>query len=183
MINLRKKGPVTEHIEKFQKLSLRVEGLADDQLLDLFMGTLKDTIQHEVCLFEPTSLKKDFMVARKVESKNLVMATRRATPNTSKESHVPSINTPQPTRLTPQKLEERRANIYSLIVIESIVRYISVVRRSYSIYTLKGKKQRIKNHLKLKKQRRLLNKRLLPLYLVMHWLEFALLKLSRLKDI
>ena len=48
------------------------------------------------------------MVARKVESKNLVVATIRTTPNTSKESNVPSANTPQPTRLTPQKLEERR---------------------------------------------------------------------------
>ena len=37
------------------------------------------------------------------------MATRRTSPNTSKESNVPSMNTPQPTRLTPQELEERRA--------------------------------------------------------------------------
>ena len=48
------------------------------------------------------------MVARKVESKNLVMATRKTTPNTSKESNVPSVNTPKSTRLTPQQLEERR---------------------------------------------------------------------------
>ena len=37
------------------------------------------------------------------------MATRRTTPNTSKERNVPSMNNPQPTRLTPQQLEERRA--------------------------------------------------------------------------
>ena len=36
------------------------------------------------------------------------MATRRTTPSTSKESNVPSVNMPQPTRLTPQQLEERR---------------------------------------------------------------------------
>ena len=36
------------------------------------------------------------------------MATRRTTPNTFKESNVPSTNTPRPTRLTPQQLEERR---------------------------------------------------------------------------
>ena len=109
LINLRQKGPVIEHIQQFQKLSLRVEGIADDKLLDLFIGTLKDNIQHEVRLFEPTSLDKPFMVARKVESKNLAMATRRTTPNTSKESNFPSTNNPQPTRLTPQQLEERRA--------------------------------------------------------------------------
>ena len=85
-----------------------MEGIPDDKMLDLLIGTLKDNIQHEVCLFKPTSLEKDFMVARKVESKNLVMATRRTTHNTSKESNVPSGNSPQPTRLTPQQLDERR---------------------------------------------------------------------------
>ena len=59
---------------------------------------LKDNIQDEVCLFKPTSLEKAFMVARKVESKNLAMATRRTTDNTSKKSNFPSTNKPQPTR-------------------------------------------------------------------------------------
>ena len=54
LINPKQKGPVIEHIQQFQKLSLRVEGIADDKLLDLFIGTLKDNIQHEVHLFEPT---------------------------------------------------------------------------------------------------------------------------------
>jgi hypothetical protein len=101
LINLKQKDPVIEHIQQFQKLSLRVDGLADDKLLDLFIGTLKDNIQHEVRLFEPISLEKAFMVSRKVESKNLAMATRRTTPNTAKESNVPLVN-------TPQQLEERR---------------------------------------------------------------------------
>lgn len=63
-INLRQKGLVLKHIQQFQKFSLRLEGIPDDKLLDLFIGTLKDNIQHEVHLFEPTSLEKDFMVAR-----------------------------------------------------------------------------------------------------------------------
>ena len=83
-----------------------MEGITDDKLLDI--GTLKDNIQHEVRLFEPTSIEKAFMVARKVESKNLAMATRRTTPNISKESNVPSTNTSQPTRLTPQQMAETR---------------------------------------------------------------------------
>ena len=50
------------------------------------------------------------MVARKVESKKISIATRsQATPNTYRESNVTSSNSPQPTRLTPQQLEERRA--------------------------------------------------------------------------
>ena len=91
-------------------MSLRVDVIPDDKLLDIFIGTLKDNIQHEVCLFEPTSLEKAFMVAREVESKNLVMATRRTTPSNSRESNVPSTNPPQPIRFPPKRLEERRAN-------------------------------------------------------------------------
>ena len=75
LINLSKKGPVIKRIQQFQKLSLRVEGIPDYKLLDLFIRTFKDNIQHEVSLFEPTSLEKALMVARKVESKKLAMAT------------------------------------------------------------------------------------------------------------
>ena len=69
---------------------------------------MKDNIQREVCLFEPTSLEKDFMVARKVESKNIVMATRSTTSNNSRENTIPSSNPHPPTRLTPQQMDERR---------------------------------------------------------------------------
>ena len=59
MVNIKKKGPVTEHIKQFQKLSLRVKKISEDNFLDLFIGTLKDNIQNEVHLFEPPSLEKD----------------------------------------------------------------------------------------------------------------------------
>ena len=65
-----------EHIQQFQKLSLRVNDIPEDRLLDLFIGTFKDTIQHEVHLFQPTSLEMAFRMARKVESKNIVMTTK-----------------------------------------------------------------------------------------------------------
>ena len=57
-------------------------------------------------LFEPSSLEKDFMMGRKVESKKMVMTTRNTTSNTYIENYVPSN---QPHRLTPQQLEEKRA--------------------------------------------------------------------------
>ena len=53
LVNLKQKGPVTKHIKKFQQLSLRVKNISKDNLLDIFIGTLKDNIEHEVCLFEP----------------------------------------------------------------------------------------------------------------------------------
>jgi hypothetical protein len=47
LINLRQKGPITKHIQQFQNLSLRVKKISEDDLLDLFMDTLKENIQHE----------------------------------------------------------------------------------------------------------------------------------------
>jgi hypothetical protein len=108
LINLKQKGLVTEHIENFQRLNIKVTDIPDEHLIDVFIGTLRDNIQHEVRLWEPKSLENAFRVARNVESKNMVMATRRTTPNIYRENNVPSSKTPQPTRLTSQQLEERK---------------------------------------------------------------------------
>ena len=85
LVNLKQKGLVTEHIKQFEQLSLRVKNISEDNLLDLFIGTLKDDIQHEVCIFEQSSLEKDFMMERKVESKNMAMTTRKGFSNTYRE--------------------------------------------------------------------------------------------------
>jgi hypothetical protein len=109
LINLKHKGSVTEHIENFQRLNIKVTDIPDGHLIDVFIGTLKDNIQHEVRLWEPKSLENAFKVARNVESKNMAMATRRTYPNIYRENNAPSPKTHQPTRLTHQKLEERKA--------------------------------------------------------------------------
>ena len=74
------------------------------------MGTLKDNIQHELCILEPTSLEKAFKLEMMVESKNMSMATKRFPSNTYKENNVPSSNLPKPTRLMPQQIDKRNAN-------------------------------------------------------------------------
>jgi hypothetical protein len=96
LINLKKKGSVTEHIENFQRLNIKVTNIPDEHLIDVFIGTLKDNIQHEVRLWEPKSLENAFKVARNVESKNMAMATRRTNPNIYRENNAPSSKTPQP---------------------------------------------------------------------------------------
>ena len=53
LINLKQKGSMEEHIEDFQKLNIRVNGIPKNQRIDVFIGTLKDDIQHEVHLWEP----------------------------------------------------------------------------------------------------------------------------------
>jgi hypothetical protein len=108
LINLKQKGSVTEHIENFQRFNIKVIDIPNEHLIDVFIGTLRDNIQHEVHLWEPKSLENTFRVARNVESKNMAMATRRTNPNIYRENNAPSSKTPQPTRLTPQKLEERK---------------------------------------------------------------------------
>ena len=70
LINLKQKGLVGEHIEDFQKLNIRVTDIAEEPRIDLFIGTLKDNIQHEVRVLKPDSLQKAFRLARKVECKN-----------------------------------------------------------------------------------------------------------------
>ena len=92
-----------------QEILYAMKIISEDNLLDLFIGTLKDNIQHEVCLFEPSSLEKASMMERKVENKNMAMNTRKAFSNTYRENNVPSSKAPQ--RLTPQQLDERRAKV------------------------------------------------------------------------
>jgi hypothetical protein len=111
LISFKQKGSVIEHIENFQRLNIKVIDIPDEHLIDVFIGTLKDNIQHEVRLWEPKSLENAFRVVRNIESKNMAMATRRTNPNIYRDNNAPSSKTPQPTRLTPQQLEERKSKV------------------------------------------------------------------------
>ena len=106
MINLKQKDSIPEHIEDFQKLNIRVKYIPKEHRIDVFIGTLKDNIQHEVHLWEPDSLEKAFKLARKMERK--IMATRKPTTHNYKYGSVIAPSLPQPTRLTPQQLEEKK---------------------------------------------------------------------------
>ena len=106
LINLKQKGSMVENIEDFQKLNIRVDAILEEHMIDVFIGTLKDNIKHEVRLWEPDSLEKEFRLARKIESK--IMVTRKPTTHIYKDGSVATPRIPQPTMLTPQKLEEKR---------------------------------------------------------------------------
>jgi len=58
LINLKQKGSIMEHIEDFQKLNIRVKYIPEEHKIDVFIGPLKDDIQHEVRLWELDSLGK-----------------------------------------------------------------------------------------------------------------------------
>ena len=89
LINLKQKGLVGEHIEDFQKLNIRVTDIPEERKIDLFIGTLKDNIQHEVRVLEPDSLEKAFRLARKIERK--IMETMKSTTHNYKYG---SVSTP-----------------------------------------------------------------------------------------
>jgi len=73
-------------------------------------------------------LEKAFMLARKIESK--IMKTRNPTTHNYKDGSV-APNLSQPTRLTPQKLEEKREKGFVIVVISNTLKVISVLRRNY----------------------------------------------------
>ena len=106
LINLKQKGLVEEHIEDFQKLNIRVTDIPEEHRIDVFIGTLKDNIQHEFHIWEPDSLEKAFKLARKTECK--IMARRKSTTHIYKDGSVATPRLAQPTRLAPQQLEEKR---------------------------------------------------------------------------
>jgi len=55
-INLKKKGSIAEDIVKFQISNTKVIDILDEHLIDVFIGTLKNKIQHEFHLWKPKSL-------------------------------------------------------------------------------------------------------------------------------
>ena len=102
LINLKQKGSMMEHIKDFQKLNIRVKDIPEEHRIDVFIGTLKDNIEHEVHLWELDSLEKVFRLARKMGSK--IMATRKPITHNHKYGSFVAHILLQPTSLTPQQL-------------------------------------------------------------------------------
>ncbi len=98
LINLKQKDSMLEHIEEFKKLNRRVKYIPEEHRINVFIGILKDNIQHEVRLWELDSLEKTFRLARKIESKS--MAIRKPTNRNYKHGSVVAPILPQPKRFT-----------------------------------------------------------------------------------
>ena len=58
LAKLQQTGSVKDYIQKFQNLSLRLDTIIEKNLNDLFLGGLKDQIQHEVRMFCPSSVNE-----------------------------------------------------------------------------------------------------------------------------
>ena len=87
-------------------MNIRLNNIPEEHRIEVFTGTLKDSIQHEARLWEPDTLEKAFRLARKIERK--IMTTRKPTTHNYKYGSFSTPRLPQPTKLTPQQLEEKR---------------------------------------------------------------------------
>ena len=80
------------HIEDFQKFNIRVNNIPAQHRIDVFIGTLKDNIQHEVHLWEPNALENAFKLEKKFERK--IMVTRKPTTQNYKDGSVATPRLP-----------------------------------------------------------------------------------------
>ena len=83
-----------------------MDTITKENLNDLFLGGLKDHIQYEVHMFFPSLVNESFILAHKVEE---FLIPRKQGANVTKEIGYSTPSLPQPTRLTPQKIEEKRS--------------------------------------------------------------------------
>ncbi|KAH9291976.1 hypothetical protein KI387_042841, partial [Taxus chinensis] len=107
LAKLRQTGSVKDYVHQFQNLSLRVENIPEENLNDLFLGGLKDHIEHEVRMFNPLKLSDSIIMARRAEEK--VLCSRRPPFINTKDRSISSPSFSRPIRLTPQQMEEKRA--------------------------------------------------------------------------
>jgi hypothetical protein len=49
-------GDIEDYNSEFQVLTTRVDGISDQQLLEAYMGGLKQDIKHEIFLRHPTNI-------------------------------------------------------------------------------------------------------------------------------
>jgi len=66
-------------------LNIKVNDIQNEHLIDVFLGTSNDKIQHEACLWEHKTLENAFRVARNVEVK--IMGIRRSTTHNYKDGN------------------------------------------------------------------------------------------------
>ena len=86
LAKLQQIGSVKDYIQKFQNLSLRVDTIIEENLNNLFLGGLKDHIQHEVCIFCPSSLNESFILAYRVEENFFI--PRKQGDNVTREKRI-----------------------------------------------------------------------------------------------
>jgi hypothetical protein len=87
-----------------------VDDIHDQQLLEAYMGGLKQDIKHDIFLRHPTNIMEAMQNALHIQAKNKATHKYTIGAYTSRKDHFGGHKTsvPQPTRLKPQQMDERR---------------------------------------------------------------------------
>ena len=122
LFKLKQTTTVTDYQREFERLCNRVNGLSPTAIIDCFISGLKNHIQNELAIHQPTSISQAIGLAKLIESKTL--ASRPYQTNPSKFSKPPLLPTPfTPTlpkppdpqqhipirRLNPTEMQQRKS--------------------------------------------------------------------------
>jgi hypothetical protein len=103
-------GDIEDYNSEFQVLATRVDDISDENLLESYMSGLKQDIKHEIFLRHPTNIMEPMQISHHIQEKN--KATHKPTIGayTGSKDHfgVHKTSVPQPTRLEPQQMDERK---------------------------------------------------------------------------
>jgi hypothetical protein len=93
-------------------LTTRVDDISDEKLLQGYMGGLKEDIEHDIFLRHPKNVMEAMKYARHIQDKNKATNKSTIVAHAWSKDHfgVHKTSVPQPTRLTPQQMDERREN-------------------------------------------------------------------------
>jgi hypothetical protein len=103
-------GDIEYYNPEFQVLATRVDDTSDQYLLESYMGGLKEDIKKYILLRNYANIMEDMQFSRHIQANN------KAIHKSSIVAYIGIIypfgfhkkNIPQPTRLTPQQMDERR---------------------------------------------------------------------------
>jgi len=107
LTRIKQLGDIKEYDLEFLVLATRVDNLSDEHLLESYMGGLKEGIKHEIFLRQPTSIMEAMQDALHIHAKNKATHKYSIGGRDHFAAHKTTIS--QPTRLTPQQMDERRA--------------------------------------------------------------------------
>ena len=114
MTRIKHLGDIEVYNSEFQVLATRVDDISDENLLEAYMsGLLIECIKHEILLRHPGNIKEAVQFACHIQANN--KATHKSTIRSYTRIidlfGVHKTSVPQPTRLTPQQMDERREKI------------------------------------------------------------------------
>jgi len=129
-INLKQKDSMAEHIVNFQKLNIRVNDIPEKKRIDVFIGTLKDNIQHEVRLWDLIHWRRHLGWQEKLEVELWKQGILPLTTINMEMFFLLAFHSLQGLCHNNWKKKEKKE--FVKFFIENTLKVISVMRRNYS---------------------------------------------------